>query len=483
MFCVTVQLNNLCLHHLMKTKLQYLFVIVIISIIVFGATGCANIIPPTGGPRDSLPPVLVSATPPDSSRNVKPNRIVLAFNEYVDQLQDVTQNVIISPTLPNIPTITSRLRTVTIRLTDTLEPNTTYSINFGKAIRDVNEGNVLEDFTYIFSTGSTIDANTLSGKVILAETGKIDSTLIAVLHQNLEDSAIIKQRPRYYTKLDSSGNFTFNNLPAAQFAVYVVQGENNYLKRYDDSTQLFAFLNSPVNATANPSPVTLYAYREAKRKATVTSGGSSGTNTRNQDRRLRYSNAEGSNKDVLTPLHLDFNRKLKTFDSSKFILADTNFNRITDYRTMLDSNSTRVTIQHAWSLSGIYKLIIQKDAVADAEGVTLTKADTLTLRANDAEDYGQVRLRFNNIDLTKNPVLQIVQNDVVIDSVVLTGREWRRNLFKPGEYDLRILFDANKNGTWDPGNFKLKKQPEIVQSLPRKISIRANWENEVDINL
>ncbi len=464
----------------MKVTFQYLFLITVLAAFMFNITGCANIVPPTGGPRDSLPPMLISATPPDSSRNVRPSRIVLTFNEYVDQLQDL-QNVIVSPTLPNSPVISSRLRTVTVRFTDTLEPNTTYSINFGKAIRDVNEGNVLEDFTYIFSTGRTIDANTLSGKVILAETGKSDSTLIAVLHQNLADSAIIKQRPRYYTRLDSSGNFTFYNLPAGEFAVYVV--ENSYSKRYDDSTKLFAFLNNPVTVTANTSPVVLYAYREAKPKPAPATG-STPTNTRNQDRRLRYSNSEGSsNKDVLTPLHLDFNRKLKTFDSAKFILTDTNYNPIVNYSMMLDSNATRVTLQHSWELNRMYKLVIQKDAVADAEGVTLLKSDTLTITTKDAEDYGQVRLRFNNIDLTKNPVLQIVQNDVVVESVPLTTREWRKNLFKPGEYELRILFDANRNGKWDTGNFKLKRQPEIVQSLPRKLSIRANWENEVDINL
>jgi uncharacterized protein (DUF2141 family) len=480
MFCVLVQLNNLCLHHLMRATIQYLFITIAVSIFVISIPGCANIVPPTGGPRDSLPPMLISSTPPDSSRNVKPNRIVLTFNEYIDQLQDVG-NVIVSPTLPNSPVISSRLRSVTVRFTDTLEPNTTYSINFGKSIRDVNEGNVLEDFTYIFSTGRTIDANTLSGKVLLAQTGKADSTLIAVLHQNLADSAIIKQRPRYYTRLDSSGNFTFYNLPTGEFAVYVL--ENSYSKRYDDSTKLFAFLNNPVTVSANTPPVALYAYREAKAKPT-TATGSTPTNTRNQERRLRYTNAEGnSSKDVLSPLHLDFNRKLKKFDSVKFILSDTNFNPVKNFRVILDSNTTRVTIQHAWNLNTIYKLIIQKDAVADAEGVTLVKSDTLNITTKDAEDYGQVRLRFNNIDMTKNPVLQIVQNDVVIETVPLTGREWRKNLFKPGEYELRILFDVNRNGIWDTGNFKLKRQPEIVQSLPRKLTIRANWENEVDINL
>jgi hypothetical protein len=473
--------NALCLHHSMKAALQYFLIGVIASVFIIAGTGCANIIPPGGGPRDSIPPMLVSATPPDSSKNVKPVKITLTFNEYVDQLQNVTENVIISPTVATIPQIDSRLKTVTIRLKDTLEPNTTYSINFGNSIKDVNEGNVLKDFTYVFSTGKTIDENTFSGKVLNAETGKVDSTLIAVLHRDLSDSAIIKQRPRYYTKIDGRGVFTFHNLPPGQFNVYII--ENGYMKQYDDTTRFFAFLDKPVTISDTTSPVTMYAYQQAKPKAAPVTGTATGGGGRNQDRRLRYINNEGTSKDVLSPLQLDFNRKLKTFDSVKFILADTNFNRIGNYTVHLDSNRTKVTIQYAWKPDTKYKLIILKDAVGDNDGIGLLKNDTLSFTSKRAEDYGSVKIRFTNIDLTKNPVLQIVQNEVVIESAPLSGREYRKDIFKPGEYELRILYDQDKNGAWTPGNFKLKKQPEIVLSLTRKLSVKPRWENEEDINL
>jgi hypothetical protein len=473
--------NNLCLQHSMKATLQYLSGAMIIFIVIITAEGCANIIPPGGGPKDSIPPMLVASTPPDSSKNIKPAKITLTFNEYVDQLQDVTNNVIISPTLSKAPRIDSRLRTVTIRLDDTLESNTTYSINFGNSIRDVNEGNVLKGFTYVFSTGKTIDENTLSGKVINAETGKADSTVFIVLHRNLADSAIIKDRPRYYTRPDGSGNFTFKNLPEGKFAVYAISSES-YLKQYTDTTYLFAFLNSPVNVSDSTPPVMLYAFQQAKQKAATTTN-TTGGGGRNQDRRLRYTNNEGTSKDVLIPLQLDFSRRLKTFDSTKFILTDTNFNRLNDVHVNLDSNRTKVTVGHQWLLNTRYKLIILKDAVADNDGITLLKNDTLTLNTKREADYGKVKIRFNNLDLAKNPVLQIVQNDVVIASAPLSGREYRKDIFKPGEYELRILYDQNKNGTWDPGNFRLKKQPEIVLALTRKLSVKANWENEEEITL
>ncbi|MEJ7678967.1 MAG: hypothetical protein WKG06_14150 [Segetibacter sp.] len=119
----------------------------------------------------------------------------------------------------------------------------------------------IKNFTYVFSTGRTLDQNTLSGKVIMAETGKIDTTLIVVLHRNLDDSAVAKEKPRYIAKLDGKGNFTFNNLAAGTFALYAIP--NEFSHHYDDTTKPFAFADSAIKTTQN-TPVTLYAYQLAK---------------------------------------------------------------------------------------------------------------------------------------------------------------------------------------------------------------------------
>ena len=112
-----------------------------------------------------------------------------------------------------------------MRIRDTLEPNTTYTLNFGDAIRDINENNELSDFTYIFSTGPVYDSLQITGKVIVAETGGADSTLIVMLHTALDDSAVVKNTPRYYTRVDRDGNFIFRNLPADTFAIYALKDE------------------------------------------------------------------------------------------------------------------------------------------------------------------------------------------------------------------------------------------------------------------
>lgn len=218
-----------------RNLLSFLIILSIIQIQVQTLTSCANIIPPNGGARDSLPPVLVNAVPKDSALHFNEKKIVLTFDEYIQLDNTAMQtNLVVSPNPDQAPFITGHLRDVTIRLKDSLKPNTTYAINFGNALKDVNEGNIYKNFTYVFSTGSTIANGRLSGKVQLAQTGTADSTLIVVLHTNLNDSAIKKLKPDYYTRLDSAGRFNFKYIAAGKYAVYVLP--NDYSKRYDDST-------------------------------------------------------------------------------------------------------------------------------------------------------------------------------------------------------------------------------------------------------
>jgi len=106
--------------------------------------------------------------------------------------------------------------------------------------------------------------------------------------------------------------------------------------------------------------------------------------------------------------------------------------------------------------------------VADTNNVSLLKADTLKFITKKESDYGSLRLRFINLDMNKKPVLQFIQQDKIVESVPLTRNEFNRRLMKPGEYEISILYDTNGNGIWDAGNFKLKRQPEIVQQVPKK---------------
>ena len=115
----------------------------------------------------------------------------------------------------------------------------------------------------------------------------------------------------------------------------------------------------------------------------------------------------------------------------------------------------------------------------------MTRAiDTLTFKTKKLSAYGTVRFRFLNLDLSKNPVLQWVQSEKVVVTSKLTGKELNIKLFIPGEYELRILYDSNNNGIWDPGQFfKERRQPEKVLAITRKVNVKANWDNEIDFKL
>lgn len=455
-------------------SLLFIFLVIISSNTFIG---CANIIAPSGGPRDSLPPVLVAANPKDSATQFKFNKIVLTFNEFVE-LQNIQDNVIVSPTPVNNPQIDYKLRTITIKLKDSLETNTTYSIDFGKAIKDINEGNVLPGFKYVFSTGKSIDSNKISGKVLIAETGLADSTLIAVLHSNLSDSAITKLRPRYFTKLTREGQFEFTNLPNENFSLFVVP--NDYSKKYDDNSKLFAFLNESVKASGNTKIGIMYAFVEEKKLP-------QSTNTSNAvlDKTLKYSNSlDLARQDINTNLQLKFNHKIKSYDSLSIQLFNKDSSLEKNYFIQLDSSKKILTIHHNWRKGEKYSLILNKNAIIDTSNKSLAKNDTLLFKVKTEEDYGNVFLKFNNLDTTLNPVLLLLQGERIIESSKLTSKNWNKKLFKPGDYEIKILFDKNNNGIWDTGHFlKNKVQPEIIKDLNIKLNVRANWDNEKEINL
>ncbi len=462
----------------LKTYLYTLFFISLCYMLAVSGSGCAQISAPTGGPKDSIPPRLVKAVPELNSVNFKNTKITLTFDEYID-VQDLSNNLLISPLPLANPVVDFKLRTVTVKLKDSLLPNTTYTINFGNAIRDNNEGNPYKNFTYVFSTGNNIDSLQFSGKVTLAETGKTDSTLTAMLYRNTDDSAVKKNRPNYLAKLNGDGVFTFTNLSPGTYKVYALK-DGDGGKTYNAKTELFAFADTPVTISLVNTPVDLYAFVEEKRVegATLLSRA-----TAIIKKLLYTSSVATQNQDLQGDLEINFNKPLKKFNPSGIILTDTGFAPIPLASIVLDSSRKKISITAKWLEDRPYRLIINSAAIADSQGNSIAKNDTLRFVTKKEADYGNVVLHFSNIDLTKHPVLQFVVADEIKESYALTGNDWNKNLFKPGEYEIRILFDSNNNGKWDTGDFSKKIQPEKAVTLPQKLSIRANWDNERDIKL
>jgi len=438
-------------------------------------------IPPTGGDRDSLPPLLLKVSPSDSSKNFNARKITFTFDEFIEQPQDIFKNLLISPTPSVTPGVESKLRTLIVTIKDTLEPNTTYYYNFGDAIKDVNEGNVLHNFSYIFTTGATLDTLQLSGKVLLAETGGIDSTLFVMLYKSGMDSAVIKDRPRYIARVDGKGNFRFLYLPSGTFYIYVMDDKKLYSEQ-----SLFGFSDSAVEVKPNSSPVTIFAFVEEKHQPpsstiSLTPGNRPGAKT--DERRLRFTSS-GNMQDLLGDYYLNFERPLRNLDTTKLqVSTDSTFNPVSS-NWEIDSLNKKLTLKMNWKEDTRYNLILDKDFAEDSSGRKLLKTDTLNFTTRKQADYGSLKISFTNIDLSKNPVLQFSQNGTVLNTFPLSAAELNQPLFNPGEYELSILYDENKNGRWDPGKFfEERKQPELVKPLNKKITVRSNWDNEFEIKL
>ena len=350
------------------------------------------------------------------------------------------------------------------------------------------KGTFIRIFFIYFSTGSYIDSLEYSGRVIMAYTGKADSTLIAMLHTSLQDSAVVNERPKYIARLDSLGNFTFHHIRPATYALYALKDETG-LHEYTSKAQTFAFAENAVNLKKSTEPELLYAYQDTsdfkKSKKKVTVAPLSKKEEKEKVKRLVLTgNIPNGTLSLHNQLEISFATPIKNYDSSKIRFTTDSFQNITNFYYTLDSLKKKLTFNYAWKENTGYHLILQKDFAEDTLGEKLLKIDTINFKTRKESDYGNLRLRFRNLDLSRHPVLLFFQGDKLILSVPI-GRSLRYNnkLFDPGEYELRILYDTNQNGVWDPGDFFQYRQPEIVVPIRKKLSVKSDWDNEVDVNM
>lgn len=220
-------------------------------IILFLLQACANEKPPTGGPRDTTPPKVLSSEPENLSLNFNDNEITIQFDEYFT-LDNVNQKLVVSPPLNIEPDIKIKGKKLIINFKEDLLPNSTYILFFDDAIKDFNEGNVLNNFTFIFSTGNFIDSIACKGTVLDAFTHEPTEDAFVMLHTNFSDTAFTSANPRYLVKANNNGKFVFNNLKDTTYNIFAVVDNNNN-KFYDLITEDFAFTDKPfkVNDSLN----------------------------------------------------------------------------------------------------------------------------------------------------------------------------------------------------------------------------------------
>ena len=217
---------------------------------------CARQLAPTGGPKDTLPPVVVSMKPEFATRNFNHKTIFVEFDEYV-QLKDLQKEFYTSPGMAKKPSVTLRKKGVRIDIRDTLRENTTYALNFGGSIADNNEGNPYHGFRYVFSTGPEIDSMVMSGYTADAFKGdSVSKTFIWFFDASLDsvpayDSVAFNNIPEAIGRAHGNGIFVAENLKPKDYRIYAVYDANNN-QQYDAGSDMIGFLDSVYNPAHMP---------------------------------------------------------------------------------------------------------------------------------------------------------------------------------------------------------------------------------------
>ena len=219
----------------------------VLSIVVI--SGCAKRGSPTGGPVDSIPPVLINASPKINSTNFDSKEIRLTFDEFV-KLDKVEEQLIISPPIDKssyeVKPLSGVTKKVFLEFIDSLETETTYSINFGNSIKDNNEGNPLTFFSYTFSTGETIDSLYVRGN--LSDAFDIDTDNYISIHlyridSVFNDSIIFNNRPTYISNSLDSTSYQFKNIKEGKYLIVAIKDiDNNYF--FDPFYDKIGFIDS-----------------------------------------------------------------------------------------------------------------------------------------------------------------------------------------------------------------------------------------------
>jgi hypothetical protein len=529
---------------------------------------CANIVTPSGGPKDITPPKVLKAVPDSNSKNFNGKSIKIEFNEFV-KVTDIANQLIVSPFIKNLPEVKIRGKSLLIELKDTLKPNTTYSLSFGKSISDNNENNVLNNYRYVFSTGNTIDSLTMKGNVNNSFSLKPEIGVFVMLYKLYDDSVPYKALPFYISKTGEKGDFYFSNIIKDKYKIFVLKdGNGDYL--YDQPGEKIAFLDSlitpqvidtgKVDSAKKNIAYKLFLFEEeptqqkmlkayaakygkliiifrkpvenlslipftknipaswnliekSVTKDTVTiwlknpdmdslifqisdnnkildtarlmlvKKGNGKNHGRGEDVKNigLYTNVNNSTFDYYRTLSIMSNSPISEYNFNKIIFTE---NKDTIKPTFAFDDSIRKTIRvdYKWKEETNYKLFIPPGTFKDIFGLA---NDTLKInfKTTSLKNYGNIKLKLHSPKIDYNLIVQLIvgDNDLVIQERVLSSTDIINFQYViPGNYKIKIIYDANNNKKWDTGNYLKKSQPEKVIYYPAPLSLKPNWDLDLD---
>lgn len=522
--------------------------IVLVIIVTFCLLQCAKKGMPEGGPIDEEPPKFIRATPENFSTNFNKKEISILFNEFIT-LENPQQQIIISPPIeprPDILPMGLARKDINIKISDTLQENTTYTINFGKSIVDNNEGNPNPYFKYVFSTGNYIDSLEVTGFIedaYLKETPPYVSVFLYEMDSTYSDSVVYNKIPRYvsYTR-DSSVNFNLENLKAGKYQMVAMLDENSNYK-FNPKKDKIGFLDHPITIPTD-SVYTLSIFQEelafdVKRPKLFKGhqlivGYEGKPNIADLNLNILYPNIPTPTTRITQDRETDtlyywFKEPIETDSLSMEVVTsnqrDTVFIRMTDIPrdsltismepsgniaynepirliantpinqkneeliSILNKDSVSVPftseinpirneiyIDFDKEESGTYYFKALPGAISDLfEDTNDTLVKKFTTKAYS--EFGSIIMNLRNV--RSYPIiiqLTSTKEEVYSEQILTSGTSFEFTNIDPGEYFLRIIYDTNKNGKWDTGNWLERRKPEKISYYPDTLNIRANWD-------
>lgn len=518
---------------------------VVVTITLTVLVGCASSGRLGGGPVDKDPPVLIEETStPNLQTNFIPNELVFSFDEYV-VVNNPLQQVNVSPPLVFIPQTKARGKRVTFQLNtqEVLKEETTYTINFGEAIKDFRENNILENFSFVFSTGDVLDSLYVQGKVVDATTGKPADKVTVMLYDVLDDSIVVKSKPYYFGKTDKEGKYKISNIKNDTFKIVVIKDENSSytyndgveMIGYSDDYILFSDSSDFVNVDMEIS-MPLIPYRIFDRKSTQKGLLRIKLNTtfydslaftlsdsdinyyqkfENDSMFLYYTGAQDSfylysGKDTFNikvpgdatapkdfkgtvlqnlfgylpkdPLVINFNYPISSFEKDSFMLSDTAGRQIDISSVEISQSGFALHLLGKTSVENEYSLLIPSGSIEDIYGNT---SDSILyhFRTTSPDKLGVLILNVKGLDSSKVYTLRLLRGEELIRSVLVEDASsfiMETVDLKPDTYKLLVIEDANRNGRWDPVDYWNHKQAEKQTEFVLE-KLRENWTLETEV--
>jgi uncharacterized protein (DUF2141 family) len=504
---------------------------------------CANIQSISGGPEDKESPVLVERYSSNNFQtHFKDHEITLSFNEWI-RLDNPVGNISISPPTEFPPEYKLKGKRLIIKFDkkEQLKENTTYTILFGESVKDITAGNVQRNLSYVFSTGDYVDSLMIRGKVIDAFTKKPKDKTIVSLYKLLDDTAFQKTKPFYFSWTDTAGRFILKNLSPGKYKLYALEDKNqNYF--FDQSNESFAFITESItisdtiiqdfqlNVSVHSPPVIIKERKILEGEARIYFNTNPNTielikeisdsiyfvhlndsvliyNQGNKEVNciLQYDHKMDSLKipAVLHPLkdsvkiiRLD-KAILKPGEQAAFIMNYPIINITNDSLQSLDNTTTinrsRIDSQdnRKFYLDGSFspnkpnRLVILRNAIKGLHNST-NQQDTFTFRYLDKSALSRLNINLEGLKLNSPYIFQLLNGDLISEELKFVSTETLKKMFFnnlfPGKYRVRIIYDGNRNGTWDPADYTSKKQAEQIWyfDLP---DLRADWDVDVSLNL